>query len=200
MLDAMDVIKRVTKKCEYLCQALLKLPKETMEFQTETKPDIPGTFFHADVLQESGMKILVFRDNLTSYTETLFVPNEQKPSLREALIILSSKLRSNQEINIRVDAQSSFKALKDDRNIAEEKIKIDVGSAKNKNKNSVAEKAIRELREEIVKLTPHGGKISGSVLAKATRNLNSRIRHTGCSAGELWVKRDQNTSSGNRPF
>ena len=37
--------------------------------------------------------------------------------------------------------------------------------------------------------------MSDTVLAKATRNLNSRIRHTGCSARELWVKRDQNTGS-----
>jgi hypothetical protein len=31
------------------------------------------------------------------------------------------------------------------------------------------------------------------VLAKSTRNLNSRIRHTGCSSRELWVKRDQDS-------
>ena len=193
MLDAIDVIRRVTRKCEYPCQAMKKIPKETMEYQTETKPEMSGIFFNADVLQESGMKILVFRENLTSYTESMFVPNEQKASLREALVIISSKLRSNQQIIVRVDAQSSLKALKDDRTLAEEGIKLDIGSAKNKNINSVAEKAIREFREEMVKLTPHGGKISGSVLAKATRNLNSRIRHTGCSARELWVKRDQDT-------
>ena len=73
-----------------------------------------------------------------------------------------------------MDAASSLKALKQDRVLEEEEIELEIGSAKNKNKNSVAEKAIRELREEIVKLSPHGGKFSETVLAKSTRNLNSR--------------------------
>ena len=191
MLDALEIIKKVTQGCEYPCEAMKKIPKETLDYQTETKPERAGVFFNADVLQESGMKILVLRENLTSFTETMFVKNEQKPTIREALIILTSKLRADQQITIRVDAQSSLKALKLDKILAEEDINLDVGSAKNK--NSVAEKAIRELREEIVKLSPHGGKVSETVLAKATRNLNSRIRHTGCSARELWVKRDNNS-------
>ena len=111
--------------------------------------------------------------------------------MRETLIQSTSKLRNPQKIVVRVDAQSSLKALKDDRVLKEEDIELDIGSAKNKNKNSVAEKAIRELREEIVKLSPHGGKISETILAKATMNLNLRIRHTGHSARELWIKRDQ---------
>ena len=87
---------------------------------------------------------------------------------------------------------SSLKALKNDRVLKQEKIELEIGSYKNKQKNSVAEKAIRELREEMVKVSPQGGKISETQLAKATMNLNFRIRHTGHSARELWVKRDQN--------
>ena len=83
--------------------------------------------------------------------------------------------------------------MKEDKIIKEEKIEVDVGASKNKNKNSVAEKCIRELREEIVRLSPYGGKISETVLAQATRNLYSRIRHSGYSAKELWVKRDQDS-------
>ena len=193
MLNAADVIKEVTGRCEYPCKAMKKIPKETFDYQTETKPEEAGVFFNADVLKESGQKIFVLRENLTSFTETMFVKDETKPILREAIIILTSKLRSNKNITVRVDAQSSLKALKEDRFITDEKIQLDVGSAKNKNKNSVAEKCIREIREEIVKLSPHGGKLSDTVLAKATRNLNSRIRHTGCSARELWIKRDQDS-------
>ena len=58
-------------------------------------------------------------------------------------------------------------------------------------KIKIAEKAIRELRQEIVKLVPQGGRISNVTLAKALKNLNSRIRHTGCSSKELLMKRDQ---------
>ena len=191
MLNAAEVIKEVSGRCEYPCKAMKKIPKETYDYQTETKPDEAGVFFNADVLKESGQNIFILRENLTSYTEAMFVKDETKPTLREAILILTSRLRSTKSITVRVDAQSSLKALKEDRFINEEKILLDVGSAKNKNKNSVAEKGIRELREEIVKLSPHGGKISETVLAKATRNLNSRIRHTGCSARELWTKRDQ---------
>ena len=43
-----------------------------------------GKYFNADVLQESGQKVLVLRENLTSYTEARFVKNEQKETLREA--------------------------------------------------------------------------------------------------------------------
>ena len=63
-----------------------------------------------------------------------------------------------------------------------EEIQLDIGSAKNKNKNAVAEKAIREFRLELVKQAPSGGLITETILAKAIRNLNSRIRHTGCSS------------------
>ena len=85
-------------------------------YQTETKPERAGVFFNVDVLQESGMKILVLRENLTSFSETMFVKNEQKPTLREALIILTSKLRADQQITIRVDTHSSLEALKLDKN------------------------------------------------------------------------------------
>ena len=191
MLNAETIIAEVTESCEYPCRAMKKLPKETFDFQIETKPKMMGKYFNADVLQESGQKILVLREHLTSYTEAMFVKNEQKVTLREALVILTTKLRNNRVIIIRVDAQSGFKALKNDTILKEEHIELEIGSAKNKNKNSVAEKAIREIREEFVKLAPHGGKLTETVLAKAVRNLNFRIRHTGCSARELWVKRDQ---------
>ena len=48
-----------------------------------------------------------------------------------------------------------------------ENIQLDIGTPKNKNKNSVAEKAIRELRLEMVKISPQGGKLSNVILAKA---------------------------------
>ena len=90
---------------------------------------------------------------------------------------------------------STLKALLKDKILEKVNIQLDIGSAKNTNKNAVAEKAIRELREEMVKLVPTGKKLSGLNLATAVMALNFRIRHTGCSAKELWVKRDQ--ESGN---
>ena len=196
MLDAAEVIKEVTNNCDFPCQAMKAVPKETLQFTTETKPPSAGSFFNADVLVESGQKILVIREHLTSYTDALIIPNEQKPTLRDHLIILSSKLRSNSPITIRVDPQSSFKALRSDRILAEEEITLEIGSSKNINKNAVAEKGIGELRNELVRASPGGGPYSAKTLAKALFNLNNRIRHTGRSARELWVRRDQTSSQG----
>ena len=194
MLDTLSVIKDVTSACEYPCAAMKTVPKETLSFSTTTKPDAAGTYFNADVLIEFSQKILVVRDNLTSLTDALFITNEQKPTLRSALIVLTSRLRSPGPITIRTDPHSSFKSLKDDRLLSDELISLDIGSAKNVNKNAVAEKAIQELRKELLKVSPGGGKISDVTLAKAVSHLNNRIRHSGRTSRELWVRRDQFTN------
>ena len=72
-------------------------------------------------------------------------------------------------------------------------IKIEIGHEKNINKNSVAEKAIQELEEELVKISPDGSQIDNLTLAKATHQLNCKIRHTHRSAKELIMKRNQFT-------
>ena len=97
-------------------------------------------------------------------------------------MILASRLRKNGQIIIRVDAHSTLKALSNDETLKVEGIQLEIGSANNKNKNAVAVKAIRELREEIVRIAPSGGKILEWILAKALMTLNFRILHTGCSA------------------
>ena len=90
----------------------------------ETKASAACVFFNADVLVDSGQKILVIRDNLTSFTDALFVKNEQKPTLRDGLTILSTRLRSNVGVTIRVDSQSSLKSLRDDRILADDEIQL----------------------------------------------------------------------------
>ena len=195
-LDAVPVIKRVTESCEYPCQAMKTIPKESLSYSTNTKPATAGSHLNADVLVDFGQKILVVRDNLTSFTDAKFIKDESKLTLRDALLILSSKLRNNvQATNIRVDSHSSFKSLKNDDALQTENITLDLGSPKNVNKNAVAEKSINELRTELLKISPQGGPFSERTLAKAIFNLNNRIRHTGRSARELWVKRDSNSNA-----
>ena len=121
----------------------------------------------------------------------MFIDNEQKPTLRSALIILSFRIRATENIVIRTDPHSSLKSLVQDRHLSEENITLELGSPKNLNKNAVAVKAIQELRREILSLCPGGGKISDLTLAKALQSLNTRIRHTGRSSRELWLRRDQ---------
>ena len=92
---------------------------------------------------------------------------------------------------IRVDGQSSLNNLRADKSLEPLGIFLEVGRPKNPNKNAVADKAIRELREQIIKLSPHGGPISEATLARATCHLNSLFRYSGRSAKELWLSRDQ---------
>ena len=96
-------------------------------------------------------------------------------------------------ITIRVDAAPGFVALTKDPELHRRGISLVIGEVKNKNKNPIAEKAIEELGMELLKHTPEGGPISILSLTTATSFLNSRIRHNGLSAKEVWTQRDQVT-------
>ena len=113
---------------------------------------------------------------MTSFTQTKFVENEQKEFLREGLVSLIYRIKPNMKIKVKVDAHSSFEALKDDKTLKECNIELELGDEKNKNKKGVAEKAIQELHEEIVKISDENSKLTEIELSKATDSLNSRIR------------------------
>ena len=191
MLDESKVLQKVFDTCDVPCQASRILPKEILQFTTETKPAKLGQYFNADVMEESSQKILVIRENLTSFTDTLIIKNQTKPALREALIVLTSRLKLGNTLTVRVDGQSSLASLRADKSLEPLGIFLEIGRPKNVNKNATADKAIRELREQLVRLSPHGGAVSDATLARATAFLNCIIRHTGRSAKELWLSRDQ---------
>ncbi|CAB3984112.1 Hypothetical predicted protein [Paramuricea clavata] len=86
-----------------------------------------------------------------------------------------------------------FVALRTDPTLKRLGLSLEIGRVKNTNKNPVAEKAIAELKEEILRQAPNGGPISTVTLAIATSRLNSRLRREGLSARELWTQRDQFT-------
>ena len=195
MLDSKNVLKMVFDTCEYPCQASHILPKESVEYSTETKPSRLGEHFGADVLQESGQKILVVREILTSFTDSIIVKNQTKQCLKDALVILLSRLKLGPRAQIRVDGQSALSSLKVDKSLEPLGIHLVVGRPKNPNKNATVDKAIRELREQLVKISPHGGPVSDAQLARATGHLNDIIRHPGRSARELWVSRDESSGS-----
>ena len=185
MLDEEKTLKEDYNHCSYPCQALRRLPLEVMEYHTDTKPNTVGSHFNCDIMEESKQKIMVLRENLSSFTATGFVDNQQAPTLKNALIVLALQLRLAKSIVIRVDAHSSFKALANDKQLSALGINLVIGHSKNPNKNSVAEKAIRELRDQLLRISPQGGPFSEVTLARATDNLNSMIRHAGISAKEL---------------
>ena len=63
--------------------------------------------------------------------------------------------RTNQLVTIRVDPHPSFLSLKEDKILKEHKISLEIGQEKNVNKNSVAERGIQELEEDISKQLCH---------------------------------------------
>ena len=170
-----------------------RLPKEETSDETETKTTVPGTFYIADVLIQNKMKILVVRENLTSFTQTKFIQDEKKDTLREGLVEVIYRFKPVMKAVVRVDSHASFKALKDDTTLKDLGIVMELGNKKNVNKNGVAEKAIQELEEELLKVNPKNVPINEILLSKATYNLNSKIRFTKRSARELLFKRDQTT-------
>jgi hypothetical protein len=192
LFNSKQVCQEVFNNC-IQCQAGKKISPNMLSFENQTKPSHAGTFFNADVIKRNTQKILMLRDNLTSFTQTKFVDNEQKETLREGLISLIYRIKPNMKIKVRVDPHSSFRALKTDKLLNECDIELEIGDEKNKNKNGVAEKAIQEMHEEIVKISDEISKLREIELAKATDSLNSRIRFSKRSAKELWMRRNQFT-------
>ena len=92
-----------------------------------------------------------------------------------------------------MDCHPTFQSLSKDAVLKKFGITLELGNAKNPNKNSVAEKAIQELENELIKENPNNKPLTEILLCKATFNLNNKIRFTKRSAKEMWFKRDQNT-------
>ena len=96
---------------------------------------------------------------------------------------------------IRTDPAPGFQKLVQDTILAQHRIVIELGRAKNINKNPVAEKSIQELKDEILKLDRDRSTVTNSQLAIAVANLNSWLRSQGLSPHEMWTQRDQFTST-----
>ena len=118
--------------------------------------------------------------------------DERHQTLRDAIVKLCLELRpmDGPSAVIRTDPAPGFKALVNDALLKKHRITIELGQAKNPNKNLVAERAVQELETEL-RQEPLGGAVSPLTLAVATSALNSRIRSRGLSSREMWTQRDQ---------
>ena len=83
----------------------------------------------------SKQKILLIRDNLTSFTQTKIIQTEQKEDLRTGLITMLYFIKMNKNTTVWVDPHSSFKSLKNDKTLEEHGITLEIGDEKNLNKN-----------------------------------------------------------------
>jgi hypothetical protein len=193
-LDLDKAIQALTDNCHH-CNSLKSLPIHLHPQSTSIPPSSIGTHFAADIMKRYRQLILVLREVVSAFTLTCFIDSERHQDLRAGILVLCADVRSlgNEGVLIRVDPAPGFRTLTQDPTLKEYGIVLDVGYAKNANKNPVAERAIEELGIEFLKLSPEGGPLSGVTLAMATANLNSRIRKGGLSAREIWTQRDQIT-------
>ena len=178
-------IKDVISSCQ-TCLSTKLFPRSMLEFNTETKPDCISSHFAADVLVKNG-KFLILREVLTSHTSTIQIKDEKADTLRSALMALLAHYKTLRRAQIRTDNQTGLKALVNDKILNKINVEIIPGDVKNINKNPVAERAIREIEDEILKIQTEDKQITQAVLAQATMAVNNKIRYTGYTANELYT-------------
>ena len=195
-LDLEKAINSVTTGC-HSCAALLHTTHTVSEQTTTDPPDTIGSTFAADILKRNRQLILVVRECMSSFTVSCLVQDEKHSTLRDALLQLCVGLcpLDHPSVRIRTDSAPAFKSLVNDKLLTRHHIKLEIGHAKNTNKNPVAERAIQELEEELLRQDPDDSTVSSRLLAVATAALNARIRNRGLSAREIWTQRDQFTNS-----
>ena len=193
-LDMTDAISRVTSAC-HTCASLKSFPSTLVSQSSDDPPVVVGLSFAGDVIKRHRQFILVLRECSTSLTASCLIPDEQHDTLRDALtkLIVGLHPLDGPRAVIRVDPAPGFSSLSNNDSLGHLNVSLDVGRIKNKNHNPVAEKAVRELEEELLRQQPGGGPVGEVGLALATARLNSRLRFSGLSSLELWTQRNQFT-------
>ena len=93
----------------------------------------------------------------------------------------------------KVDNATGLVKLVGDSQLERYKIKIETGRKNNKDSNPVAEKTVKEFREQQLKFKPQGGVITELEKTIITASLNKMIRNRNLSSKEIVTNRNQNT-------
>ena len=112
----------------------------------------------------------MLRECTASFTASCLVHDEKHNTLSDALTQLIVDLHplDGPRAIIRVDPSPGFQSMANNDSLNHLKVTIDVGRVKNKNKNRVAEKAVRELEEELIRPEPGVRPVSAAGLALVT--------------------------------
>ena len=191
-LDMSAGIARVSDSC-LTCASLKKFPTSLISQSSGDPPEVVRVSFAADIIRRCRQFILILRECTTSYTTSCLAPDEKSDTLRDALVRLVVGLHplDGPQAVICVDRPPVFISLKNSNALQHLGISVEVGCVKNTNKNPVAERAVLELEEEVLRQEPSGGPVTELSLAIATVRLNSRLRSQGPSSRELWTQRNQ---------
>ena len=194
-LDLDSTLRHLNDNC-HICISTKKMNYIKPPASTSNSPPTIGLSFAADVMRRERQFVLVLRETVTSDTKACFIENEDHSSLRDGIIQLSVGMipLDGPSAIIRTDPAPGFRKLVGDQMLANLRLSIELGLIKNVNKNPVAEKAVQELEDELLKLDRDRSTLSKAHLAVALAHLNTRLRFCGLSARELWTQRDQFTS------
>ena len=173
-LDMIAAITRVSDSC-HTCASLKKFPTSLASQSSEDPPAAVGVSFAAGIIKRSRQFILLLRECTTSYTASCLVLDEKSGTLRDALAQLVVGLHplNGPPAVIHVDPAPGFVSVKTTNALQHLGISVEVGRIKNTNKNPVAERAVLELEEELLRQELGGGPVTELGLAIATACLNS---------------------------
>ena len=188
-LGLVNVIDEVWQNCPR-CQAAKTVPKEIFG-QSTVATDTLGKNWAGDVIRGDMQFIFCAREKLSSFTVGKVIHSEDQDNLRDAIIAVTAELIPHDGLTLQVDNASALQALQGDAELARHGIAIDLGREKNKNSNPIAEKCVREYREEKKRIKPHGGQVTAAELAIIIASLNRRVRNRKLSAREIVTRRDQ---------
>eukprot|EP00918_Siedleckia_nematoides_P075560 GHVU01165387.1.p1 GENE.GHVU01165387.1~~GHVU01165387.1.p1 ORF type:complete len:409 (-),score=26.42 GHVU01165387.1:8-1234(-) len=161
-------------------------------------PEALGISFSADVIRRERQMIFVLRENVTSFTAACLIEDERSDTLRAVIIQLCIELRplDGPTAVVRTDPAPGFAALANDKQLHLQRINIELGRIKNRNENPVAERAVQEVEQELLRQDPSArvALVTPLTLSIAIARLNSRVRRQGLSSREIWTQRDQFTN------
>ena len=191
-LDMEKELQQVSTNC-HTCSSLAKLPHAPHPSSTSTPPSKIGALYASDIVRCNRQFILLLREVVSSFTCACLVSDEKAATIRDGIIQLCVPMRplDGPPAVIRADPGPGFNALRDDSLLASLRIRMEIGESKNRNKNPIAEKAVQELEDELLRQDPERTSVTPAQLAVVVSVLNSRIRSQGLSSREIWTQRDQ---------
>ena len=146
----------------HTCASLLSFPPSLISQSSDDPPEVVGVSFAAGVIKLHRQSILVLRECTASFTASCLIPDERHGTLRDALTLLIIGLHplDGPRAIVRVDPAPGLASMSSNDSLKHLNVAIEVGRVKNKNKNPGAEKAVRELKEELIRQEPGGRPVS----------------------------------------
>ena len=101
-LDLDKHLEALYSNC-YPCSILQRLPKVAVKQESKAVVNHPHEYFHTDVIQRAGQKILLLVDHFSSFLTATLVPSEKAADLKDGLVVLTEAVRRPGRITVKAD-------------------------------------------------------------------------------------------------